>query len=315
MSGKRTPLRSEVVQLAAKQHGVVTRHDLRALGMSDGIISRTAVNGLIDRLMIGIYVVPGLEDELTLLHATQTMYPRAVASRRAAAYLARLDGVHELVPDILVPDDCEPRLGLPHRSRDLCDFDISWIRGFRATNATRTLCDLGAVCPADVVERALESALRRGLTSVKRLEWRCSMMRQRGRRGPNVLGDLLAARATAEPTESDLETLYLQCLREHGVPEPSRQHAVWHEGRLLGRLDMAYVPERVFVELDGWAFHSSRQAFQRDRARQNDMVAIGWTPLRFTWDDVNDQPRQTAERTLSVLTWSSSCSPYDAVPR
>ena len=202
-----------------------------------------------------------------------------------------------------MPDECEPRLGLPHRSSDVQPFDLTSVRGYRATDVTRTLCDLGAVCPIDVVERAMESALRRGLTSVKRLEWRCSQMRRRGRPGPSTLAALLGERGGgAVATESDLETRYLQCLREHGVPLPVRQHRVVHNGRFLGRLDMAYPPERIFVELDGWQFHSSRAAFERDRARQNDMVAIGWAPLRFTWRDINDRPAETAARTLEALT-------------
>lgn len=215
----------------------------------------------------------------------------------------RLDGVDELVPDILVPAGCEPRLGLPHRSGDLADFEVTEVEGLRATDPTRTLGDLGAVCDVDTVERALESALRRGITSVSRLECRCAALGRKGRAGTKVLRAAMARRADqASPTESDLETLYLQVLRDHGVPLPERQYRVVHHGRFLGRLDMAYPPAKVFVELDGWASHSSRQAFHHDRLSQNDFVAAGWSPLRFTWRDVHDRPAETAERTLEVLT-------------
>ena len=120
--------------------------------------------------------------------------------------------------------------------------------------------------------------------------------------GPATLRLLLEQRRPeGPPTESELETRYLQVLRAHGVPEPVRQHKVFHKGRFLGRLDLAYPPEKVFVELDGWAFHGTRDAFQRDRARQNDMVVAGWSPLRFTWYDVDDRPADTARRTLDAL--------------
>jgi very-short-patch-repair endonuclease len=302
MREKRAELLRRARELAATRHGVITRDDLRRIGMHDAAISRAGVAGLILRQMPGTYVVPGCDDHLTPIQAALTAYPAAVASRRAAAYLWRLDGIEALVPDILVPAGCEPRLGLPHRAVDLQEFDVAEVEGMRATNATRTLCDLGAVCAPDVVERAMESALRQGLTSVPRLEWRCAQMRRRGRPGPSALAALLDERGREiRATESDLETIYLQCLRDHGVPLPVRQYRVVHEGRFLGRLDMAYPPARVFIELDGWAFHRSREAFERDRARQNDMVALGWAPLRFTWRDVNHRPAETAARTLEAI--------------
>ena len=300
MREKRAELLRRARDVAAARHGVITRHDLRALGMHDAAISRAAVGGFIVRQMAGTYVIPGLEDDLTALQAALTAYPEAVASRRAAGYLWRL-GWDDVIPDILVPAGCEPRLGRPHRSGDLQPFDVTEVRGLRTTNATRTLCDLGEVCDDAEVERALEAALRQGLASVHRLRWRCAQMRKPGRRGPKVLWEILERRSDDCPTESDLETLYLQCLRDHDVPLPVRQHRVVHKGRFLGRLDYAWPDVKVFAELDGWEFHRSRDAFERDRARQNDMVAAGWSPLRFTWRDVNDRPAETAARTLTAL--------------
>jgi very-short-patch-repair endonuclease len=46
----------------------------------------------------------------------------------------------------------------------------------------------------------------------------------------------------------------------------------------------------IAIEVDGWAFHHSPERFQRDRTRQNDLVALGWTVLRFTWGDLVERP-------------------------
>ena len=48
-------------------------------------------------------------------------------------------------------------------------------------------------------------------------------------------------------------------------------------------LDVAFKRERVAVEVDGWAYHSTSSAFENDRARQNALVVDGWLVLRFTW--------------------------------
>ncbi|MGC2236549.1 MAG: DUF559 domain-containing protein [Pyrinomonadaceae bacterium] len=58
------------------------------------------------------------------------------------------------------------------------------------------------------------------------------------------------------------------------------------------RIDYAIFGEeiKIAVELDGFEFHGSRQAFSYDRLRQNDLQAAGWTILRFSYDSVRTKP-------------------------
>jgi very-short-patch-repair endonuclease len=270
------------------------------IGVSRSTLSRAVARGELVRLTRSAFAIPGADDGLTPLAAALITYPAAVASHRAAAWLWQLVGIEAPVPDITVPRGRRPTIGVPHQAGDLEPFEVRLVDNLRVTDPTRTLCDLGAVCDGEVVERAVESALRKGLTSLRRLEWRCAQLTRRGRAGPGALRAVLDARGTAAATESLLETRYLQVLRDHGVPLPVRQHAVFHRGRFVARVDNAYPEVKVFVELDGWAFHGSRGAFQRDRERQNDLVLAGWSPLRFTWGDVHDRPGETAERTLGA---------------
>ena len=58
----------------------------------------------------------------------------------------------------------------------------------------------------------------------------------------------------------------------------------------VARVDLAYPGRRIAVALDGFSWHSSRTAFVSDRNRQNRLVLLGWTVLRFTWADVVDNP-------------------------
>lgn len=39
------------------------------------------------------------------------------------------------------------------------------------------------------------------------------------------------------------------------------------------------------------AHHTDVDRFQRDRSRQNTLVGLGWTVLRFTWADLVERPR------------------------
>ncbi|MGQ0431745.1 MAG: endonuclease domain-containing protein, partial [Microthrixaceae bacterium] len=78
------------------------------------------------------------------------------------------------------------------------------------------------------------------------------------------------------------------------LPVPLLQHEVWHAGRFIARIDAAYPDHKIALEVDGYGAHSSPYAFQRDRTRQNRLVALGWTVLRFTWADVVDRPATVA---------------------
>ena len=89
--------------------------------------------------------------------------------------------------------------------------------------------------------------------------------------------------------------------QQHGFAEPERQHRVRLPGGGRVRFDLAYPDRRLFVELDGWAVHGTRAAFEHDRHRQNGAVRAGWRPLRFTWLDVEERPAFVAAEVAACL--------------
>lgn len=73
------------------------------------------------------------------------------------------------------------------------------------------------------------------------------------------------------------------------------------QGRFVAEVDFAYPDVRLFLEVDGYDVHGSASALTDDLDRQNRLVALGWTPLRFTWPMVVRRPEAVAERILVVL--------------
>lgn len=96
--------------------------------------------------------------------------------------------------------------------------------------------------------------------------------------------------------ESDAEHELLQLLIEAGFTGFIPNHPVVAGGRRY-RIDIAFPGSALAIEVDGRAFHTDVGAFQRDRTRQNDLVAAGWRVLRFTWDDIVRHP----DRTLATI--------------
>ena len=52
------------------------------------------------------------------------------------------------------------------------------------------------------------------------------------------------------------------------------------------RLDFAFPSLRCGIELDGYTYHSARDAFNKDRQRQRDIEALGWRIIRFSGDEI-----------------------------
>lgn len=58
---------------------------------------------------------------------------------------------------------------------------------------------------------------------------------------------------------------------------------------------------RLVIEVDGYAYHSGDDRFQRDRTKQNALLAAGWRVLRFTWADLVDRPDTVLARITEIL--------------
>jgi very-short-patch-repair endonuclease len=53
------------------------------------------------------------------------------------------------------------------------------------------------------------------------------------------------------------------------------------------RLDFALPEAKIGIELDGYAYHSSREAFTHDRKRERDLELAGWRIIRFSGSEIN----------------------------
>jgi very-short-patch-repair endonuclease len=72
--------------------------------------------------------------------------------------------------------------------------------------------------------------------------------------------------------------------------------------RIAGHeVDALWPRERLVVEVDGFAFHSTRAAFERDRARDADLQAHGYRVMRVTWRQLTVRPEALAARIGGAL--------------
>jgi very-short-patch-repair endonuclease len=291
-----------LVDLASVQHGLVTRSQAVDLGFSDSSIHKRCLSGGLDALHPGVYIVGGAPDtwHQRMLGACMAAGGLAVASHRSAARIWGLLGDNGgLELTVCRPRAPRPRGVVWHRSRDLVPRHTTVREGIPVTNPMRTLVDLGAVVKPWVVEDALDRGLSTRLVSMSAVEWMLHDVARPGRRGCGVLRKVLDERALGQaPPDGLLEPRMARLLRDHGLPPATFQHDI--PGTRF-RVDFAYPEARLAIEVDGYDPHGTRKAFDADRERQNTLVLLGWTVLRFTWPQVVRRPGQVANQVRSAL--------------
>lgn len=285
-----------LARLAAKQHGVFSRDQAFRVGITARMVDRRLETARWEPLYPGVYRASGAPNTWRqhLLAAVLVSGEGAAASHRSAAELAALPGGRRSL-EISVPAARRVRRNgvTVHHVRQLERVDRRILDAIPTTSVTRTLIDLASVLPVHTLEEALDDALRRRLTSVRRILWRLDELGPRGRRGSRALQGLLAARSPADPvTESELERRCLQLLRRSGLPLPACQYEIRARGRLVGRVDFAYPDARVAIEADGYRWHSGRIRWERDLARRNALTSMGWSVIHVTSSDLEDRPDQ-----------------------
>ncbi|MEX2557438.1 MAG: DUF559 domain-containing protein [Actinomycetota bacterium] len=186
-----------------------------------------------------------------------------------------------------------------HRVRTIAKSEVELCDGIPTTTVARTIVDLASALARTDLEMALESAIRRRMTTKSELETALSGV------GPThpgraILRSLLLELAGTH-TESSLETLTWRALLTGHLPAPVRQYVVRDDdGNFIARLDFAYPEIKLAIEADGYRFHSSRQSWRWDRMRDNELLRMGWTVYRATWEDVRN-PRALCRRVADLI--------------
>ena len=202
----------------------------------------------------------------------------AVSHRSAAALWEILPPADEDVDVTVTRGHPRSRPGIRvHRTRRL---EHSLNAGVRVTTPLRTIQDLGSTVGSRDLERAIEEAQVRRLVT---------------RQEVDLLGSS-GARPEPSLTRSEAERRLLALIRAARLPPPRTNTRV---GRY--EVDFLWADQRVVVEVDGFAFHSSRAAFERDRARDRDLQLSGYTVLRFTWRQLVDEPEAVVAAIAAAL--------------
>lgn len=288
-----------ILEIAARQHGVVTREQLRHAGLSRGAIEHRLRTGTLRALHRGVYrtgpTTPKYQAEAAALLACGA---DAVLTHRTAGAILRIipEPRPEQPVDVSGPRTLRgPGTGVRlHRVGRLPDDEVERRHGLAIATAARTILDLSAHLGPHDLERALAQAERRDLVTLDQV--RALARRHPGRPGRGRLRALLDDVETPTLTRSPPELLLLKALRKAGAPQPRMNATI--EGM---EVDLLFAEYGLAVEVDGYAFHRQRPAFEEDRNRSTALAARGIMVLRFTPRQIRNEPDKVLARLCLAL--------------
>ena len=262
--------RKLVERIAANQHGVITIAQLYRAGLTPDAVRHQVRCGYLHRIYRGVYAVgrPDLTLKGEWMAAVKACGEGAALSHRSAAELWELldhkgGVIHVTVP---VRGGRARRKGIRlHRAPSMVPAVTTLRDRIPVTNPARTIEDLKTAVDASELRNAIRAAEVANLP----------------------IGDLSHL---VHGTRSELELIFLELVRRHGLPEPEVNVRV---GSFL--VDFLWRQQRLIVETDSRRYHRGQLAAAEDLLRDSRLRSLGFEVLRFTyWEVVNEPERVVA---------------------
>lgn len=285
--------------LGERQQQVANRAQLHAAGLGRGAIAARLLNGRLVLLYRGIYLIDRRRpspDGLAMAAVLACGPSACLGDLWAAATWGMLDLPRSLrsLPQVLTRGGRKRRRpGIATRAVSLSKDETTTCRRIPITTPARTILDLCAVADRRTAEQAMAVAGRRNLVRRPQLERLAD--RHAGRPGVPALRALLGGGRPAM-TRSEAERRMLALIRRARLPEPETNQPLYEY-----EIDFLWREARLGVEADGYAWHSARDAFNADRARDARLGSLGWLILRFSWDQLVDEPEVVLTRLAQTL--------------
>jgi very-short-patch-repair endonuclease len=271
-----------------RQHWVIARRQLLAFGYTSDWIRHAIDSRRLFPVHAGVYAVgrKQLTQEGYFIAAVLACGDNAVLSHQSAAILWGILKGRLRTIEISVPRERNPRVkGIRvHRRKSV---GTAKRKGIPVTTPIQTLIDVAPRLDGTQLERAVNEAINRDLTTPDRL--RKAVDRQRALR-------TLLDRDTFVLTDTELEQRFVPIARTVGLPKPQTQVVV--NGY---RVDFYFEGLEIVVEADSLRFHRTAAQQRKDVLRDQAHFKAGLIPLRFTHWQIYHDAAYVAETLTGVV--------------
>ncbi|HEV7177423.1 MAG TPA: type IV toxin-antitoxin system AbiEi family antitoxin domain-containing protein [Solirubrobacteraceae bacterium] len=284
----------EIARLAAEQRAVVTRRQLLALGVEPGMIDRALARGRLHRVHQGVYslvpfsVLPPLAAEHAAILACGES---ALLSHHSAAAVwgIRPFLAGDIDVTLIAGERGRKRPGIRvHRTAHLDRRDAHRHQQIPIVSPARALLDIAPKISGRALEWALDQALVKRLTN--RSQIKAVIAAYPHRPGtPNLQALLDDPDRPTAITRSHPEEQLFDRIRRAGLPIPEVNARVGNY-----TADFLWRAAKVILEIDGYHYHHTRAAFERDHRRDAEHQREDFLVIRVT-------PRQLQHNHVAIL--------------
>ena len=283
---------SLVWALVRAQHGVVSWAQLQTFGFTPAAIRHRVRIGRLHPVHRGVYAVG--RPELTQLGRWMAAHlacgPASFLSHFSAAALWGLRAERQAIELSVTEGDRRTRPGITiHRRTGVVPVQR---HNIPLTSPIDTLIDIAPSVTRFGLEAAIREADKRDYVDPEQL--RRALDQTPRRPGVGILRDTLDRR-TFRLTDSDLERYYLPSSDRAGLPRPLTQQHINN-----ARVDFYYPGLELVVETDGLRYHRTPAQQAMDIVRDQQHFASGFTPLRFTHEQIRYEPAYVVDTLKDV---------------
>jgi len=278
---------------AGAQRSLITRRQLLALGVSSDMIGRALQRRRLHRMHQGIYSLvpfPALPPLAIELAAVLACGDTALLSHHSAAAVYGIRPFAEGSVDVTVigKETGRRRPGIRvHRTGHLDPRDARRHQRIPIVSPARALLDIAPEISGRSLEWALDQALVKRLTNKAQINAVLNAYPHRSGT-PNLQALLEDPDRPTTLTRSHPEEQLLARLRKAGLPAPEVNARVGNY-----TADFLWRAAKVILEIDGYHYHHTRAAFERDHQRDSEHLRDDYLVIRVT-------PRQL-QRNLDAL--------------
>jgi chorismate mutase len=256
-----TNVQSLAWELVRRQHGVIARRQLLAIGFTRRGIEHRIRKGRLHPIHPGVYAVgrPELTQHGRWMAAILAKGPAAVLSHRSAASMYGIAKQQANAIHVAVPTRSRRRSSRDITVHRRSELSATTKHGVPVTTIEDTLIDLATELSSDALDQAINEADKRDLIDPEALHEVVEEMRRPG---------AAAIRKVTQGfvrTDSPLERQFLKIARAAGLPSPQTQaHVNGH------RVDFFWPELKLVVETDGLRYHRTPAQQAADRRRDQD---------------------------------------------
>ncbi len=265
--------------------------DVRGHRELRSVVWRMVRSGLLRRVHRGVYVSTSA-DHATRLRAISVWQPDAVVVGRHAVAVLRNETIPNSKPEVICPRRQRAQAGVVLKTQVLPRDRVRRVAGIQIAGPAYLAIEASSTDGGDL----MDDMLRLGLAEPD--DFQEALASFIGR--PAAAQRRRRVREGALRPFSKAERRTHALLRKAGITGWVANRGIRVDGRLTVP-DIRFLDARLVLEVDGKAFHSSDEAFENDRERQNALAVADYRVLRITWKMLTRNPKKVVRSVRALL--------------